>query len=621
MQKIIGAEQDSIMIISENAGKAAEVAKVFTEKGYRIFIESPCADFKIYDTARLVLVVLVECSDTCIAVTEHLTQLSDSVSNIPIICMNEKLSSGKYANLEQVSLEEFLPKSVALEVLESRIQFWHNKYTQETTDKLKTLYSQLIEASCIPEDNDPIMLLVVSQRQALFDKLQTCFAGAPAISITRECIHRIELIPNKLEQCHPNVVLVDTEIALSDHTHSEWLCAIRIKDAMIKIILLQDHEIPNLIHEIIEFNVFGLIPSNASCDVYKKAVSVVHNGGLWMPHHVIIQIFNSFSDECRQAHLHQADAPKLSPREQENAELGAQGHTSKKIAERLKVSPETVIKKLKNIFDKSGSQSWAELVSNEPLETNVKCLMESKETIHLPKIQQQYLSGGHTAQGPSTASGSSTLLIVSGQKSLGSNIASLFRSARSIKVVDQCFSDLSNIAALLQCFKPTMVLLDVTTVTESLSDWLRAIRSIDNDSAIILLTAPDAPDYLDEMLANNVRGRLSTNDPTKIIRQALIAVNSGELWLSRQLMQSTIQSLMQSHANEVSKDTASIEQMRLTERELCIANLAADGFTNKEIGRLLHISPETVKKHLQHIFDKLGIHRRSQVASNLHQRK
>ncbi|WP_088226633.1 LuxR C-terminal-related transcriptional regulator [Desulfosporosinus sp. FKB] len=49
----------------------------------------------------------------------------------------------------------------------------------------------------------------------------------------------------------------------------------------------------------------------------------------------------------------------------------------------------------------------------------------------------------------------------------------------------------------------------------------------------------------------------------------------------------------------------------LTERETQIAELAADGLTNKEIGQRLYISPNTVKTQLKSIFEKLGVNSRA----------
>jgi DNA-binding CsgD family transcriptional regulator len=52
----------------------------------------------------------------------------------------------------------------------------------------------------------------------------------------------------------------------------------------------------------------------------------------------------------------------------------------------------------------------------------------------------------------------------------------------------------------------------------------------------------------------------------------------------------------------------------LTSREAQILSLVAEGATNKEAGARLGISPRTVQKHLEHIYGKLGTHRRTAAA-------
>lgn len=57
---------------------------------------------------------------------------------------------------------------------------------------------------------------------------------------------------------------------------------------------------------------------------------------------------------------------------------------------------------------------------------------------------------------------------------------------------------------------------------------------------------------------------------------------------------------------------------RLTRREAEVLRHVAAGLSNPQIGRVLHISEVTVKTHLVHVFDKLGVHdRTSAVAAAL----
>jgi DNA-binding NarL/FixJ family response regulator len=62
-----------------------------------------------------------------------------------------------------------------------------------------------------------------------------------------------------------------------------------------------------------------------------------------------------------------------------------------------------------------------------------------------------------------------------------------------------------------------------------------------------------------------------------------------------------------------------IERTRddLTSQERQIAQLARDGLTNAEIGARLFLSRRTVEWHLRHVFSKLGIQSRHQLASAL----
>jgi len=60
----------------------------------------------------------------------------------------------------------------------------------------------------------------------------------------------------------------------------------------------------------------------------------------------------------------------------------------------------------------------------------------------------------------------------------------------------------------------------------------------------------------------------------------------------------------------------SSEQLQhLTRRQLQIATLASQGFSNKEVGRRLKLSDGTVKLHLHRIYTRLGLRNRTELAS------
>ena len=70
-------------------------------------------------------------------------------------------------------------------------------------------------------------------------------------------------------------------------------------------------------------------------------------------------------------------------------------------------------------------------------------------------------------------------------------------------------------------------------------------------------------------------------------------------------------------AGETSPRRTPDAREQLTPHELSIAQLAAEGFTNREIGQRLYLSHRTVSTHLHRIFPKLGITSRADLGSVL----
>jgi DNA-binding CsgD family transcriptional regulator len=57
------------------------------------------------------------------------------------------------------------------------------------------------------------------------------------------------------------------------------------------------------------------------------------------------------------------------------------------------------------------------------------------------------------------------------------------------------------------------------------------------------------------------------------------------------------------------------DRLGLTRREVEVLTWVTDGKTNSEIGLILGTSPRTVQKHLEHIFEKLGVEARTAAAA------
>jgi DNA-binding CsgD family transcriptional regulator len=58
-----------------------------------------------------------------------------------------------------------------------------------------------------------------------------------------------------------------------------------------------------------------------------------------------------------------------------------------------------------------------------------------------------------------------------------------------------------------------------------------------------------------------------------------------------------------------------LEPLELTRREAQVLLWVARGKTDKEVGALLYVSPRTVKKHLEHVYEKLGVKSRTEAVA------
>lgn len=115
-------------------------------------------------------------------------------------------------------------------------------------------------------------------------------------------------------------------------------------------------------------------------------------------------------------------------------------------------------------------------------------------------------------------------------------------------------------------------------------------------------------------MAGCIEWRLGTDDLTR----ALDAVDAGELWFPRWVMQWLYLSVLDAARVEATPGynrragSAAAGHEPLTGREREVLALMREGLTNQAIADRMGISINTVKKHLAHAFEKRGLHTRRQ---------
>ncbi|NPA06732.1 MAG: response regulator transcription factor [Chloroflexi bacterium] len=176
--------------------------------------------------------------------------------------------------------------------------------------------------------------------------------------------------------------------------------------------------------------------------------------------------------------------------------------------------------------------------------------------------------------------------------------------------------------------KPDVVLLDIRMPDGDGLQALAQIKAQLPNTAVLILTTYDNPTYLAQAVTLGAAGFLTKDTDPQNIPLAIRAVVSGEAMVDLQVLQRVLHNL------RAGRDPLSeggplpppespepLEFPRsgpvpddLTDQEVRVLRLIAQGYSNQEIAERLGISLNTVKTHIKHIFSKLGVSDRTQAA-------
>jgi DNA-binding NarL/FixJ family response regulator len=165
--------------------------------------------------------------------------------------------------------------------------------------------------------------------------------------------------------------------------------------------------------------------------------------------------------------------------------------------------------------------------------------------------------------------------------------------------------------ALCRQLQPDLVLMDIRMPD---LDGLVATRTIKEDLpriSILIVTLSEDPDYLLEALRVGAAGFVLKDASRREVVAAVRQVLSGESPLDPKLAAQLIRRLA---GQTPPKEQPARHGDSLTQRELEVLRLVAEGKTNAEIAQTLFVSVGTVKVHVERIIDKLGVSDRTQAA-------
>jgi DNA-binding NarL/FixJ family response regulator len=199
------------------------------------------------------------------------------------------------------------------------------------------------------------------------------------------------------------------------------------------------------------------------------------------------------------------------------------------------------------------------------------------------------------------------VLVADDQSMVRAGFRMLLTGEQDIEVVAEA-SNGREAVAMAERFNPAVVLMDIRMPEIDGLEATRRILAASQAARILILTTFGLDEYIYEALRAGASGFVLKDDPAEQLISAVRTVAAGNALLSPAVTKRVIRQF-----TRITRPAPPKELGELTEREREILRLIATGLSNAEIGRGLYISETTVKTHVTHILQKLGLRDRVQA--------
>ncbi len=197
------------------------------------------------------------------------------------------------------------------------------------------------------------------------------------------------------------------------------------------------------------------------------------------------------------------------------------------------------------------------------------------------------------------------VFIADDQTLFRAGLARLLNEDPRVEVVGQA-ADGAEAAKLVAKQKPDVVLMDLKMPKTDGIEATRQIIEADPGVKVLILTTFETDSQVIQALKAGASGYVLKDSSADAIVSSIVAVMSGEKVMASAVANRVLEMLSGTTTPKEFYDG-------LTNREIEILKLLANGMANKQIAYRLKISEKTVRNHVSNTYEKLGIYDRSQA--------
>ncbi|RDU23555.1 response regulator [Anaerosacchariphilus polymeriproducens] len=198
------------------------------------------------------------------------------------------------------------------------------------------------------------------------------------------------------------------------------------------------------------------------------------------------------------------------------------------------------------------------------------------------------------------------VMIADDHKMVREGIKQLLELEGDIKVVTEVSNGIECLEKLKE-FIPDVLLLDINMPSMNGLEVLKELNRKKFEVKVLLLTIHNEVEYLIKALDLGVYGYVLKDSGSNILKKAIYSVYN-----SSKYFEPSITPLLNSKL--VQRDIDKIKLELLSDREIEVLTLLAQGLLNKQIAIKLDVSERTIKNHIFSIFKKISVTDRTQAA-------
>jgi two-component system, NarL family, response regulator DevR len=205
-----------------------------------------------------------------------------------------------------------------------------------------------------------------------------------------------------------------------------------------------------------------------------------------------------------------------------------------------------------------------------------------------------------------TADGPIRVFLLDDHEVVRQGLKALLESAGGIEVVGESGSAVEA-AARIPATKPHVAVLDARLPDGSGIEVCRTVRAVDPTIKALILTSYDDDEALFAAIMAGAAGYVLKEIGGQDLIGAVRTVAAGNSLIDPSLTARVLERVRNGPATAP-------ELADLTEQELKLLSLIAEGLTNRQIGERMFLAEKTVKNYVSSILAKLGLERRTQAA-------